>query len=302
MRKSFENFELDVSFSVKENEFISILGPSGSGKTTTLHIIEGFVNPDSGKIIKNGEDITSLPPSKRKMGIVFQDYALFPYLNVFNNIAFGLKVKGMGSKEVKQKVIGIAEKMDILKIIYKHPDQLSGGEKQRVALARAMIVEPDILLMDEPLSSLDAKIRAELMEELKIFHRQTNATIVYITHDQSEAMYLSDRIILINNGKIDQVDTPIALYKRPKTSFAKAFIGKMNRLDLGGKEIYIRPEEIVIGKGGELVGIIKETVFLEGVAEIKVDMNGKEILIRELVRKVEHFKVGDKIYFSIERR
>ncbi len=300
IKKNFKGFELNVSFSVKENEFISVLGPSGSGKTTTLHIIAGFVMPDAGKVIKNGKDISDLPPSKRNMGIVFQDYALFPYLNVFNNIAFGLKVRKESAKSIKRKVLEISEKMNISKVIYKYPDHISGGEKQRVALARAMIVKPDILLMDEPLSSLDARIRLELMEELRDFHKQTNATIIYITHDQSEAMYLSDRIILLNGGKIDRVDIPLELYEHPNTEFARKFIGRTNKLILNEKAIYVRPEDIIIKRDGKFTGVIKEIVFLEGVAEIKIDMNGKEIIARNFIRNAKHFKAGEIIHFNVE--
>ncbi len=300
INKSFKNFKLSVNFQVKEGEFVSILGPSGSGKTTTLHIIAGFVKPDYGNIIKDGNNITDLPPGKRNIGIVFQDYALFPYLNVFDNIAFGLRIKRESRKDIKKRVFDIAGKMDIINILYKYPGRISGGEKQRVALSRAMIVQPDILLMDEPLSSLDAKIRSELMEELKIFHKETNATILYITHDQSEAMYLSNRIILINKGEIDQIDTPMGLYEYPKTEFARQFIGKMNKLSVNGQEIYVRPEDIVIGKDGKLKGTVKEVAYLEGTVEIKIDFFGTEVLAHEFLRNARDIKKDTILYFDIK--
>ncbi len=299
VKKKFGKFELHVDFSVYENEFVSILGPSGSGKTTTLHIIAGFVKPDSGKVIKSGSDITNLPVNKRNIGIVFQDYALFPYLNVYGNIAFGLKVKHLPKEKIRKSVFEISEKMNISGILNKYPDQISGGEKQRVALARAMVVNPDVLLMDEPLSSLDAKIRAELMEELKNFHKNSGATIIYITHDQNEAMYLSERIILLNNGKIDQIDTPISLYEHPKTPFAREFIGKMNKIFVHGKEIYVRPEKIVLKNDGKFEGKVLDVVFLEGIAEIKVNYKGSVILIRELARRVGELNKGQIIRFDI---
>ena len=299
VKKYFKNFQLNVSFTVKDNEFVSILGPSGSGKSTTLHIVAGFIEMDSGRVIKNGKDISKLPPSKRNMGIVFQDYALFPYLNVFNNIAFGLKIRKERPDIVRQKVYEIAEKMNISGILYKYPHNISGGEKQRVALARAMIVKPDILLMDEPFSSLDAKIKAELMEELRHFHKQTSATVLYVTHDQSEAMYLSDRIILMNEGKIDQIASPLKLYEHPKTKFAREFIGKMNKIILNGKEFYVRPEDIEIKRDGKMSGIITELVFLGGVAEIKIKTKNNQVLAREIFRRAKHLKVGEIIHFNI---
>lgn len=299
VKKDYPGFSINIDFYVDNGEFVSILGPSGSGKTTTLHIIAGFIRQDSGKIIKDGVDISALPPNKRNIGIVFQDYALFPYLTVFSNIAFGLNVKHIEKEQIKQTVYNLSEQLGITHILNKYPEMISGGEKQRVALARAMIVNPDVLLMDEPLSSLDAKIREKLMRDLKSFHKKFHTTIIYVTHDQSEAMYLSNQIILMNNGRIDQIGTPIELYEHPKTPFARTFIGKMNRIQINGKERYVRPEEIVIRKDGRMKGTIKEVLYLNGIVELHVEKDKENIVIRDLLRNVRHLKQGSTITFDI---
>jgi ABC-type Fe3+/spermidine/putrescine transport system ATPase subunit len=301
IEKRFLNFYLSVNFSVKDKEFLSLLGPSGSGKTTLLHIIGGFVTPDSGTILKDGEDITHLPPNKRHIGIVFQDYALFPYLTVFGNIAFGLRLrKNLTNKEVAKRVQDIAKRFGIEGILSKYPDMISGGEKQRVALARAMIVKPDILLMDEPLSSLDAKIREKLMEELKRFHNDFGITIIYVTHDQSEAMYLSDRIALLNHGRIDQIGTPMELYEKPETKFAREFIGKMNVLELNGKTVYIREENVKIKDDGNYCGIVQEIIYQGATAEVIIRTDFGIVKALDFLRNLKKIKKGNKICFDFE--
>ncbi len=300
IKKRYPGFSLNVDFDVANGEFISILGPSGSGKTTVLHIIAGFIRQDEGRILKDGVDISFLPVSNRNIGVVFQDYALFPYLSVYSNIAFGLKIKHFDSKRVKKAVLNIAEQFGITHILNKYPDMISGGEKQRVAVARAMVVQPDVLLMDEPLSSLDAKIRERLMKELKEFHQRFNTTIIYVTHDQAEAMYLAGRIVLIDNGEIDQIDTPVNLYDNPKTAFAREFIGKINRLVVGREVIYIRPEEIIMSRTGQFEGVVEEIVYLDSVVEMSVTMQGNRILIREFLRNVRGIKPGDVVRFDFE--
>jgi len=299
LKKKYGDFQLDVSFDVSSEEFVSILGPSGSGKSTLLHIIAGFINPDSGQILKNGKDITNMPANKRNIGVVFQDYALFPYLTVFSNIAFGLKVKRQSVAYIRNAVFEIAEKFGISKLLEKYPDYISGGEKQRVALARAMIVKPEILLMDEPLSSLDAKIREKLMKDLREFHKEFRITVIYVTHDQTEAMFLSDRIILLNNGKVDQIGTPLHLYENPSTDFAKRFLGKMNILKIDGKTIFVRPENVIFGKKGRFEGVIKDIIYLAGFAEIEVSTRFGTVIAREFLRNVKNLKVGSDIRFDL---
>jgi len=299
--KTFPHFSLKVSLTVKEGEFFSLLGPSGSGKTTLLHIIGGFVAPDSGRILKNEIDITYLPADKRNIGIVFQDYALFPYLTVYGNIAFGLKIrKGISKKEIDRKVREIAETFGIAKILNKYPDMISGGEKQRTALARAIIVKPDVLLMDEPLSSLDAKIREKLMDELKKFHKEFGVTIIYVTHDQNEAMFLSDRVALINNGRIDQISTPLELYEHPRTPFARSFIGKMNVLRIQGKTIYVREENVKIKKSGKYRGIVEKILYQGGTAEISINTDFGIVKALDFLRNIRQLKIGQNVYFDFE--
>ncbi len=300
IKKSYPGFSLSVDFDVANGEFISILGPSGSGKTTVLHIIAGFIRQEHGKILKDGIDISFLPTSNRNIGVVFQDYALFPYLSVYSNIAFGLKIKHFESKRIKEAVFNIAEQFGITHILNKYPDMISGGEKQRVAVARAMVVKPDVLLMDEPLSSLDAKIRERLMEELKEFHQRFNTTIIYVTHDQAEAMYLAERIVLMDNGSVDQIDTPVNLYEHPKTVFAREFIGKINRLVVNGEIKYIRPEEIVMSRSGKFEGTVEGIVYLDSGVEVYVKMQDNRILVREFLRNVKGIKPGDVVRFDLE--
>ena len=300
LKKSYVDFKVDLSFDVYEGELLSLLGPSGSGKTTTLHMIAGFVAPDSGSIIKDGIDITNFPPEKRNIGIVFQDYALFPYLNVFSNIAFGLKVKGMPNSEIKEQVENIAKALEIEKLLKKYPDNLSGGEKQRVALARAMIIKPDILLMDEPLSSLDAKIRERLREDLKSFHKRFGITIIYVTHDQTEAMYLSERIVVLNRGEIEQIGDAIDIYYHPKTEFVRDFVGKINHIRFQGKDVFIRPEDIDISKThGHIKGRVKGIFYLGGISEVRVETECDVITVVKLTKEILDLKEGEEVYLNL---
>lgn len=300
LKKSYVDFKVDLSFDVYEGEPLSLLGPSGSGKTTTLHMIAGFVAPDSGSIIKDGIDITNLPPEKRNIGIVFQDYALFPYLNVFSNIAFGLKVKGMPNSEIKEQVENIAKALEIEKLLKKYPDNLSGGEKQRVALARAMIVKPDILLMDEPLSSLDAKIRERLREDLKSFHKRFGITIIYVTHDQTEAMYLSERIVVLSHGEIEQIGNAIDVYYHPRTEFVRDFVGKINHIRFQGNDIFIRPEDIDISRThGDIKGRVKGIFYLGGISEVRVETESDAITVVKLTREIFNLKEGEDVYLNL---
>jgi len=300
--KCYSDFSLKVSFEVYEGEFVSILGPSGSGKTTVLHIIAGFIPPDSGKIIKDGDDITKVQPEKRNIGIVFQDFALFPFLSVYSNIAFGLKLKRLSKKEIDSEVKKIASTFGINNLLGKYPDSISGGEKQRVALARAMITKPDILLMDEPMSSLDAKIGEKLRDELRDFHRRFGITIIYVTHDQTEAMYLSDRIVLMKNGRIEQISSPIKLYYAPETSFAREFIGKINPINVSGEIVYVRPEDIKLSKKkGDLKGTITDIHYLGSTSEIVVKLENSIIFALDLTRNISDLKKEDTVFLTISK-
>ena len=230
----FGDFEAlhNINVDVKEGEFFTFLGPSGCGKTTTLRTITGFIEPVSGTVSVNDKDITRVPIEKRNIGIVFQSYALFPSMTVYDNIAFGLKIQKLNKTEIDQKVRDIARKVDLSdEQLKKAVSQLSGGQQQRVAIARALVTGPSIICMDEPLSNLDAKLRVQLRNELKKMQRDFGITTIYVTHDQEEALTLSDRIAVFNKGYIEQIGTPNEIYNHSKTEFVCNFIGDINRLE-----------------------------------------------------------------------
>jgi spermidine/putrescine transport system ATP-binding protein len=228
--KSFGNHKVldNISLSVKKGEVFSFLGPSGCGKTTLLRICAGFEEPDSGRVILNGQDITSLRPNRRQVNTVFQNYALFPNLTVFENIAFGLRVAGVKEAVIKSEVEEFLELIQLSDHAGKRPDKLSGGQKQRVAKARALINKPNVLLLDEPLAALDLKLRQRMLVDLDNIHDEVGITFLYVTHDQSEAMSLSDSIGVMNEGRVEQMGTPTQIYEAPRTSFVAAFIGDTN--------------------------------------------------------------------------
>lgn len=221
----------DISFAVNEGEFFTLLGPSGCGKSTILRIIAGILRQDSGEICLDGEDISAVPPYKRPFGMVFQNYALFPHMNIFDNIAFGLKVRKEKRKEIKNKVRKVLELIKLQGYEKKYSPQLSGGQQQRVAIARCIVLMPLILLFDEPLSNLDAKLRQQMRIELKNIQKKIGVTSLYVTHDQAEALSMSDRICAMSKAKIEQVGVPGEIYKDPKTWFVADFIGQTNRFD-----------------------------------------------------------------------
>jgi len=231
--KSFGDFEVlkNVSLEIKKGEFFSLLGPSGCGKTTLLRIIAGFEQPDIGTLTLDGDNVLSLPPNKRPTNTVFQNYALFPHLSVFENVAFSPKLKGASASEIKSKVQQYLELVRLEGHAEKKPNQLSGGMKQRVAIARALINEPRVLLLDEPLSALDAKLRQHMLIELDRIHDEIGITFIYVTHDQQEALSVSDRIAVMNQGEILQIDTPHEIYESPATNFVAKFIGETNLFD-----------------------------------------------------------------------
>lgn len=221
----------NVTVGVEKGEFFSLLGPSGCGKTTLLRMLAGFEKPDTGRIILDGKDITNLPPNKRKVNTVFQNYALFPHLNLRENIGFGLKLAGYSKSEINYEVDAMLDLIQMTDHQFKRPSQISGGQKQRVAIARALINKPDVLLLDEPLAALDLKLRQHMQIELDLIHDEVGITFLYVTHDQGEAMSLSDRIAVMNKGKIEQIDTPAKIYESPRSSFVAAFIGDTNFFD-----------------------------------------------------------------------
>ena len=225
----------DISFDIKEGEFISMLGSSGCGKTTLLKILIGIEQADTGHIFKDGEDITNNSPDKRGMGLVFQNYALFPNMNVWNNVAYALKARHLPKEEIKQRVDDVLSIVGLTDFANKKPSKMSGGQQQRVAIARTLALNPDIILFDEPMAALDADIRMSLRKELKELQKKLNKTMIYVTHDQEEAFSLSDRIIVMNDSHIAQYDTPNNIYKHPANDFVKKFV--VNQLDEKAKAI-----------------------------------------------------------------
>jgi spermidine/putrescine transport system ATP-binding protein len=221
----------DVSFSVEKGSFFSLLGPSGCGKTTLLRIVAGFEQPDSGRVLLDGEDITLLPPNKRPVNTVFQNYALFPHLSLWENIAFGLRIAGHNDRYIRGEVEKMLHLIQLEDEAYKKPEQISGGQKQRVAIARALINKPRLLLLDEPLAALDLKLRQKMLLELDLIHDEVGITFLFVTHDQTEAIAVSDKIAILNQGRIEQIGTPAELYEAPSSSFVAAFIGDTNFFD-----------------------------------------------------------------------
>ena len=220
-----------VSFTVEEGEFLTLLGPSGCGKTTTLHVIAGLLEPDGGRLSMRGDDITALPTDKRGMGVVFQNYALFPHKTVEENIGFGLRMRRVPKPQIRERVREMLDVVGLPGVEARYPRQLSGGQRQRVALARAMVIHPPVLLLDEPLSNLDALLRKQMRSELRTIQRRIGITAIYVTHDQDEAFEMSDRVILLNQGRIEQIGSPERLYDRPETRFAAEFIGDANLIE-----------------------------------------------------------------------
>jgi iron(III) transport system ATP-binding protein len=223
-----------IDLQIRSGEFLTLLGPSGCGKTTTLRMIAGFENPTTGELTLDGDDMTRLTPDKRPMAMVFQSYALFPHMSVYDNVAYGLKLLKMNKKQIEQEVDFALTSMSLSAFADRSPNQLSGGQQQRVALARAMVMKPKVLLFDEPLSNLDAKLRVQMRTEIRRLQQKLGITSVYVTHDQDEAMSLSDRIVVMRHGRIEQIATPEIVYRRPASVFVADFIGQANFLDVSG--------------------------------------------------------------------
>lgn len=318
-----DNFNLNV----ESGEFISFLGPSGCGKTTTLRMIAGFETPTSGSIKINGVEISNKPPNQRQIGMVFQSYALFPNMTIAGNIGFGLMIAGKKSDEIKSRAKQMLDLIHLPNYGDRYPYQLSGGQQQRVALARALAIQPQLLLLDEPLSALDAKIRVELRSEIRRIQRELGITTVYVTHDQEEALSLSDRIVVMNSGKIEQVGTPFEIYNFPTTAFTASFVGQLNLIPITvadaasgistfngislntsqptplangtSAKLALRPEEMNFGKVGSknlLDGKVESITFLGSIVRTRVDIGGPIIsvdLFNE--RKIALPQVGEQV-------
>jgi putative spermidine/putrescine transport system ATP-binding protein len=276
-----------VDLDIKAGEFITLLGPSGSGKTTVLRMIAGFEDPDSGTIKLNGEDITHLPPYDRDVNTVFQDYALFPHMDVISNIEYGLRVKKVNKEERRKKALKALEQVRLSGYEKRKPSQLSGGQRQRVALARALVNRPSVLLLDEPLGALDLKLRQQMQIELKELQREVGITFIFVTHDQEEALTMSDRIAVFDKGKIQQLDRPAAIYEKPVNEFVAGFVGVSNLITgkaaqtLLGKSgtFTVRPEKIQIDKSQGAAGIVKEVEYLGPSTRFIVDLDAGARLV-----------------------
>ncbi|NLM87102.1 MAG: ABC transporter ATP-binding protein [Clostridiales bacterium] len=308
-----------INVQVKEGEFFTFLGPSGCGKTTTLRVVAGFIQPVSGKVFVRGQDITRVPIEQRNIGIVFQSYALFPTMTVRDNIAFGLKIKKLSSKDIQDKVNDIAQKVDLSQEqLGKAVSQLSGGQQQRVAIARALVTEPAIICMDEPLSNLDAKLRVQLRNELKNMQQKFGITTIYVTHDQEEALTLSDRIAVFNKGRIEQIGTPNEVYNHSGTEFVCNFIGDINALNDSAvqhiraqfpalepdKKHYIRLERVMVNqlqdsKSVQLMGKVESREYYG--MYIKYTVATPQMTLRSIVRNdgISMYEPGQEVSLSI---
>ncbi|RXT08954.1 ABC transporter ATP-binding protein [Ammoniphilus sp. CFH 90114] len=233
IQKRFNNQAVvkDFNLQIEQGEFISFLGPSGCGKTTTLNMVAGFLEPDEGELLIKGKKMNGVPPYKRELGMVFQTYSLFPHMTIEENIGYGLKFRKVPKSEMKDRIQKVLELIKLPHVADRFPKQLSGGQRQRIAIARALVIEPSLLLLDEPLSNLDAKLRHELRNELKRLHQEIGVTTIFVTHDQEEALSLSDRIVVMSHGNIEQIGKPWDIYHHPKTEFVHTFIGSTNRID-----------------------------------------------------------------------
>ena len=324
--KSFGDKQVldNINLNVQKGEFVTILGPSGCGKTTLLRLIAGFQTTTEGEIIISGEEITQTPPHLRPVNTVFQKYALFPHLNVFDNIAFGLKLKKMPQQTIVKKVKAALRMVGMTDYEYRDVNSLSGGQQQRVAIARAIVNEPEVLLLDEPLAALDLKMRKDMQMELKEMHKTLGITFVYVTHDQEEALTLSDTIVVMSEGKIQQIGTPIDIYNEPVNSFVADFIGESNILNgimikdklvkFAGVEfecvdegfgennpvdVVIRPEDWYIfpaSEAAQITGVVTSCIFKGVHYEMLVETNGYEFIVQDY----HHFEVGQEVGLLIK--
>ena len=272
-----------VTLDIAAGEFFSLLGPSGCGKTTSLRMIAGFEMPDLGRVHVGGQDITDVPVHKRDMGMVFQSYALFPHRTVAQNLAFGLRMRDVPKADIDRRVAAALAQVALTGMEDRRPSQLSGGQQQRVALARALVIEPRVLLCDEPLGALDRKLRQQMQFELKELQRRLGVTLVFVTHDQEEALAMSDRIAVMNHGRVEQVGAPTEIYERPRTRFVADFIGEINLLDEAGKPRALRPEKIrlVPPADARVSGTVETANFLGGATLYRVQADGRTWLARE---------------------
>jgi len=303
--KKFEATEAvrELSLDIERGEMLSLLGPSGCGKTTTLRMVGGFLRPDGGRIVLDGEDITALPPERRPTATVFQSYALFPHMTVLRNVIYGLKFRKIPREEALSAGRAMLEKVGLPGAGGKTIDQLSGGEQQRVALARALIVRPKVLLLDEPLSNLDAKLRVRMRGEIRRLQREFGITALYVTHDQEEALALSDRVAVMEGGRIVQTGAPQEVYGAAANGFVADFIGRSNILVLeDGSRVAVHPEDIRLSSGGEgIEGVVFDRQFKGAVVTWFVDTGGRTVEADVPGRSGDAWRTGERVRISFER-
>ena len=317
-----------VSLNIKPGEFFTLLGPSGCGKTTLLRMIAGFNSVEGGTISFDKKVINNLDAHKRDIGMVFQNYAIFPHLNVEENVAYGLKAKKVPKDEIKRRVAEALELVQIAPLAKRKPNELSGGQQQRVALARAFVIEPAVLLMDEPLSNLDAKLRVQMRTIIKKLQKRLGITTIYVTHDQEEALAISDYIAVMNEGQVMQVGTPEEIYKKPQNAFVAGFIGVSNFMNckatidtiqfstdyavpfqcndhyVGDVKVSARPEQLYFGEGKGLKGVISMNLFLGDFVEYEIELDdGQVIQLNEYAKEMKHLRpVGEKVYVCFDEQ
>ncbi len=313
----------DVSLSIEPGEYFCFLGPSGSGKTTLLHLVAGFGTPSKGRIVIGGKDVTHLPPWERNLGMVFQSYALWPHMTVAKNVAFGLERRKLSRPEIARKVQAVLERVGLAHLADRRPSQLSGGQQQRVALARTLVIEPSVLLLDEPLSNLDAKLRTEMRVELKRLQRELGITTIYVTHDQEEANAAAGRIAVLDGGKIQQIGSPVDMYDHPANRFVAAFLGTANLVEgniegsrflaegivldginapSGRACVSIRQQHIaVLASGTGLPGVVEEREFLGETTRYRIKAGSHRLIVDEPHRRdIEPREVGAMVGLAVD--
>ena len=288
-----------IDFSIEKGELISLLGPSGCGKTTLLNIIGGFLKPDNGKIYLEDRDITDIPPEKRDISTVFQNYALFPHMNVLENIKYGLKYKKLTKKEQNELALEYLKIVGLDGYEKKSIQELSGGQQQRVALARALVLYPKILLLDEPFSNLDAKLKISMREELKELQKNLKISMIFVTHDQEEALSISDKVVVMNNGKIEQIGTPEEIYYSPINEYVANFIGKSNFILKDGVKKLIRPENIKIEKNQKGSWKIINKEFMGAYTILKIKNETEELYVNIQGEEGREYILGDLVEISL---
>lgn len=296
--KKYKDKEIlkNISFDIKEGELVCILGPSGCGKTTLLNIIGGFVSDYSGDVLLSNENINNIPPEKREIATVFQSYGLFTHKNVIDNVSYGLKLLKIDKNTREKRAKEMLEKVGLAGYEKKKIKELSGGEQQRVAIARSMVLNPKLLLLDEPLSNLDVHLRDVMRKEIKRIQKQFGVTMIIVTHDQEDAFKLADRVVVINEGHIEQIGTPEELYKQPKSNFISSFIGENNII---GENLVIRPEEISIKIDNSGDGEVVDVTYLGATVEYLVENSDGNTLKVLMMSTAERFNIGDKVSIRI---